>query len=116
RSVHPQEADIGRRGLQVSSVPQAVIADAQGSFAGRRRKRVDLIVTGSSDGTSYLREHIVVHVKIRADPMSWKIRRIRPDEGLRALRLHALADAPEAFGLTLAREEAFPEEVWHERA
>jgi len=48
--------------------------------------------------------------------MSWKIRRIRPDEGLRALRLHALADAPEAFGLTLAREEAFPEEVWHERA
>ena len=50
--------------------------------------------------------------------MSWKIRRIGPDEGLRlrALRLHALADAPEAFGSTLAREEAFPEEVWHERA
>ena len=48
--------------------------------------------------------------------MSWKIRRIRPDEGLRLRALHALADAPEAFGSTLAREEAFPEEVWHERA
>ena len=50
--------------------------------------------------------------------MSFKIRQIRPDEGLRlrALRLHALADAPTAFGSTLAREEAFPEHVWHERA
>lgn len=50
--------------------------------------------------------------------MSLKIREIRPDEGLRlrALRLHALADAPTAFGSTLAREEAFPEHVWHERA
>jgi GNAT superfamily N-acetyltransferase len=47
-----------------------------------------------------------------------EIRRIRADEGLklRALRLRALADAPMAFGSTLAREEAFPESVWHERA
>src|SRR5262245_45019348 len=47
-----------------------------------------------------------------------RIRRIRADEGLalRALRLHALADAPTAFGSTLAREEGFPETVWHERA
>ena len=47
-----------------------------------------------------------------------KIRRIRADEGLalRALRLHALADTPTAFGSTLAREEAYPESVWHERA
>ena len=51
-------------------------------------------------------------------PASVRIRRIRADEGLalRALRLHALADAPTAFGSTLAREEAFPESVWHERA
>jgi GNAT superfamily N-acetyltransferase len=50
--------------------------------------------------------------------MSLEIRRIRPDEGLqlRALRLHALADAPTAFGSTFAHEEAFPEDVWHERA
>ena len=50
--------------------------------------------------------------------MSLEIRRIRPDEGLRlrALRLHALGDAPKAFGSTLAREEAFAENVWHERA
>jgi GNAT superfamily N-acetyltransferase len=50
--------------------------------------------------------------------MSWEIRRIRPDEGLRlrALRLRALADAPTAFESTLAREEAFPEAIWHERA
>jgi hypothetical protein len=46
------------------------------------------------------------------------IRRIRADEGLklRAFRLSALADSPMAFGSTLAREEAFPELVWHERA
>jgi GNAT superfamily N-acetyltransferase len=50
--------------------------------------------------------------------MTVEIRRIRRDESLplRALRLRALADAPMAFGSTLAREEAFPDAVWHERA
>src|ERR1700730_4655425 len=50
--------------------------------------------------------------------MGLEVRRIRAHEGpqLRSLRLHALADAPTAFGSTLAREEAFPESVWHERA
>ena len=46
------------------------------------------------------------------------IRRIRPDEGprQRAFRLRALADAPMAFGSTLAREEAFTDDVWRQRA
>src|SRR5215471_8441736 len=46
------------------------------------------------------------------------IRRIQADESvpLRTLRLHALADAPMAFGSTLVREEAFADEVWRERA
>ena len=50
--------------------------------------------------------------------MNSEVRRIRADEGLqlRVLRLRALADAPMAFGSTLAREEAFPEHVWHTRA
>ncbi len=53
---------------------------------------------------------------MRSDAM--EIRRIRPDEGLRlrALRLHALVDAPMAYGSTFAREESYPEALWHERA
>jgi len=47
-----------------------------------------------------------------------EIRRIRADEGLRlkALRLRALADSPMAYGSTLAREQAYPDALWHERA
>lgn len=50
--------------------------------------------------------------------MRLKIRKIQPDEGLRlrAFRLHALAEAPSAFGSTLAKERAYPESRWHERA
>jgi hypothetical protein len=46
------------------------------------------------------------------------IRRIRADEGprLRALRLRALAEAPMAFGSTLAHEQGFPDDIWRERA
>lgn len=47
-----------------------------------------------------------------------EIRRICADEGhaLRTLRLAALADSPMAYGSTFAREEAYPEAAWHERA
>ncbi|WP_186815001.1 GNAT family N-acetyltransferase [Terrabacter aerolatus] len=37
-------------------------------------------------------------------------------EDFRAVRLEALADAPDAFGATLAEASAQPPEVWRERA
>ena len=49
--------------------------------------------------------------------MSARVRRLGADEAqlLRDLRLRALADAPMAFGSTLAREEAFAAEHWERR-
>ena len=46
------------------------------------------------------------------------VRRIQADEGprLRALRLHALADAPMAYSSTLADEQRYPDDVWTEWA
>jgi len=46
------------------------------------------------------------------------VRRVRADEWreLRALRLRALADAPDAFGTTVAEAEAEPDVAWQERA
>ena len=51
-------------------------------------------------------------------PVTVLVRRIRGDEWpkLRAFRLRALAEAPTEFGSTLAREEAFPEQTWRDRA
>jgi hypothetical protein len=46
------------------------------------------------------------------------VRRIEPEEWrrLRDLRLQALADTPEAFGSTLARERDYADDVWREWA
>ena len=46
------------------------------------------------------------------------VRRIRPEDApvLKAVRLAALSDRPDAFGSTLEREEAFADEVWASRA
>ncbi|MEO8334889.1 MAG: GNAT family N-acetyltransferase [bacterium] len=45
------------------------------------------------------------------------VRRLRAEEWrlYRELRLAALRDSPNAFGSTLAREEAFPDAQWSER-
>lgn len=50
--------------------------------------------------------------------MGVEVRPVRPDEAaaLKALRLRALAEAPLAFGSTLAREAAFTDDLWAERA
>jgi hypothetical protein len=50
--------------------------------------------------------------------MNHTVRRIRADEAtqLRDLRLHALADAPMAFSSSLAREQAYRDDLWQARA
>jgi ribosomal protein S18 acetylase RimI-like enzyme len=51
-------------------------------------------------------------------PGEMTVRRIRAGEWeqLRVIRLRALADAPMAFGSTLAAEQAQPDEFWQGRA
>ena len=50
--------------------------------------------------------------------MGVEVRPVRRDEAasLKALRLRALAETPQAFGSTLAREAAFTDDDWAQRA
>jgi len=49
--------------------------------------------------------------------MSWTIQRMPPDDWqrVRSVRLRCLADAPDAFGSTLERDEALPLGEWRRR-
>ncbi len=48
----------------------------------------------------------------------WRIRRLTGEDWalVRATRLAMLLDAPSAYGSSFAREQAYPEETWRERA
>jgi ribosomal protein S18 acetylase RimI-like enzyme len=48
---------------------------------------------------------------------AWTVERMGPEgwERVRAIRLRALADAPDAFGTTLAEDEARPHGEWRAR-
>lgn len=59
---------------------------------------------------------ITVHFPCRG--MNFQIQQINVEdwERFRAIRLRALADTPDAFGSTLAREKQFSEAEWQRRA
>jgi GNAT superfamily N-acetyltransferase len=52
------------------------------------------------------------------NPVGLEVQRVQAAEWqeLRELRLRALAQAPEAFASTLAREAAFHDDIWRQRA